>query len=77
MVYREDQHDVHAVTYDDGIGTTISGRTVNTVSTVGSEYGKDPIPFAIIVQPKSIAANVLIIGARTQAKIARATTEWR
>lgn len=77
MVYHEVQNDVHPVAYDDDIGTTIYCRTVNTGSTVGSEYGKDPIPFGIIVRPKSIAANVLIIGARTQAKIARATIEWR
>jgi hypothetical protein len=71
--YREDQHDVRRVAYDDGTGMAIYRQGVNNGTVAGGSDGKNPIPYEIIVPPKSAATNVFIIGASSQTKLAWAT----
>jgi hypothetical protein len=71
--YREDQHDVRRVAYDDGTGMAIYRQGVNNGTLAGGADGKNPIPYEIIVPPKSAATNVFIIGASSQTKMGWAT----
>lgn len=71
--YREDQHDVRRVAYDDGTGMAIYRQGVNNGTVAGGGDGKNPIPYEIIVPPKSAATNAFIIGASSQTKLAWAT----
>jgi len=69
MNYRDDKHDLRRVAFDPGDGT---GMAIYRQGVVGGAVRNIPVPYEIIVPPRTVATNAFVIAAPSWTKLAHA-----